>query len=186
MPGDYWQKLANLRLLYGCMYGHPGAKLLFMGAEFGQEEEWNFQQSLDWHLTQNPSHIGIQNWIKSLNTLYRKEAALHEKQFTHEGFQWISHNDNDNCILAFVRKGNKPKDDLVFVCNFTPVIRENYRIGLPAKGLWVEYLNSDHSQFGGSGVGNEPFETEEIAYHGYNQSGALNLPPLATIILKRK
>ena len=187
MPGDQWQRFANLRLLYGCMFGHPGANLLFMGAEFGQEGEWNFEQSLDWHLTENTWHNGIQNWIKSLNNLYKTEPALFEKQFHAEGFQWISYNDADNCVLAFIRKGDKPKNDLVFVCNFTPVVRENYRIGMPKHGNWTEILNSDATQFGGSGVSNSTeLNTEKIPFHNFNQSIHLTLAPLAVSVLKVK
>lgn len=187
MPGDQWQRFANLRLLYGCMFGHPGSNLLFMGAEFGQEGEWNFEQSLDWHLTENSWHSGIQTWIKALNELYKTQPALFEKQFHAEGFQWISYNDSDNCVLAFIRKGDKPKNDLVFVCNFTPVVRENYRIGMPKHAIWTEILNSDASEFGGSGVLNAgDLQTEKLPFHHFNQSISLTLAPLAMSVLRVK
>ncbi len=186
MPGDQWQRFANLRLLYGCMFGHSGAKLLFMGAEFGQENEWNFEQSLDWHLTNDPWHIGIQQWIIELNALYKSQPALYEKQFHAAGFQWISYDDADNCVIAFIRKGEKTENDLVFVCNFTPVVRENYRIGMPKHGLWKEILNSDAVKFGGSGVCNpQAMETEKLAFHHFNQSINLTLAPLAVSVFKQ-
>jgi 1,4-alpha-glucan branching enzyme len=187
MPGDEWQRFANLRLLYGCMFGHPGAKLLFMGAEFGQYEEWNFEYSLDWHLTEFQPHRNIQAWIKALNNIYKNEVALFEKQFHADGFEWISYNDSENSIVAFIRKAEKPKNDLVFVCNFTPVVRENYRIGMPYSGTWTELLNSDATEFGGSGVGNgEEIQTEKVPFHQYQQSLELTLPPLGICVFKRK
>jgi 1,4-alpha-glucan branching enzyme len=187
MPGDDWQRFANLRLLYGCMYGHPGANLLFMGAEFGQWSEWDFENSLDWHLTDFKPHQQIQSWIQALNDLYRSEVALFEKQFHADGFEWISYNDAENCVLAFIRKGEKPKNDLVFVCNMTPVVRENYRIGMPYAGDWIEVLNSDDPAFGGSGVNNgSELQTDKIPFHQYQQSLALTLAPLAVSIFKRK
>jgi len=173
--------------LYGTMFGHPGTNLLFMGAEFGQSGEWNFQQSLDWHETENPWHSGIQTWVKALNHLYKTEAAMYEKQFHAEGFHWISYNDSDNCVLAFIRKGDKPKNDLVFVCNFTPVVRENYQIGMPKHGTWTEILNSDSTAFGGSGVLNDQdLQTVKEPFHNFNQSISLTLAPLAVSVLRVK
>jgi 1,4-alpha-glucan branching enzyme len=187
MPGDQWQRFANLRLLYGYMFGHPGSKLLFMGAEFGQEGEWNFEQSLDWHLIANSYHSGIQTWIKALNEFYKTQPALFEKQFHAEGFQWISYNDYENSVLAFIRKGEKPKNDLVFVCNFTPVVREDYRIGMPKHGTWIEILNSDATEFGGSGVLNAgELKTEKIPFHNFNHSMRLTLAPLAVSVFKKR
>ena len=129
MPGDEWQRFANLRLLYSYMFTHPGTKLLFQGCEFGQSEEWNFQQSLDWHLLEYAPHKGMQETLKGLNKLYRNEPALHQKQFSAEGFEWIDYNDSENSVLTFIRKGNKPADDVIIAMNMTPIPRENYRIG---------------------------------------------------------
>jgi 1,4-alpha-glucan branching enzyme len=153
MPGDEWQKFANLRLLYGYMFTHPGTKLLFMGAEFGQSSEWNFEGSLDWHLLQFGYHDGIKKLITGLNNLYKTYPALHEKQFSGEGFEWINYSDHQNAVMSYIRKGNNPKEDVVVVCNFTPVVRESYRIGLPKKGKLTQIFNTDETQFGGSGVG---------------------------------
>ena len=187
MPGDQWQRFANLRLLYGCMFGHPGGNLLFMGCEFGQEAEWNFQQSLDWHLLENTWHQGVQKWIQSLNALYKAEPSLYEQQFHAAGFQWISYSDSENSVIAFIRKGDKPKNDLIFVCNFTPVVRENYRIGMPTKGYYVEILNSDSQEYGGSGLLNsQELPTENVPFHTFNQSLNLTLAPLAVSIFKIK
>jgi 1,4-alpha-glucan branching enzyme len=187
MPGDQWQRFANLRLLYGCMFGHPGGNLLFMGCEFGQEAEWNFQQSLDWHLLENTWHQGVQKWIQSLNALYKAEPSLYEQQFHAAGFQWISYSDSENSVIAFIRKGDKPKNDLIFVCNFTPVVRENYRIGMPTKGYYVEIINSDSQEYGGSGLLNsQELPTENIPFHTFNQSLNLTLAPLAVSVFKIK
>ena len=151
MPGDEWQRFANLRLLYSYMYTHPGSKLLFMGGEFGQSEEWNFQQSLDWHLLDYDYHKGIKALVTAANTLYRKEPALHQKQFVAEGFEWIDYTDAENSVLAYVRKGHDPKDDVMVICNMTPVPRTDYRIGLPAAGKYRMIFNSDDQEYGGSG-----------------------------------
>ncbi|MCU0336391.1 MAG: 1,4-alpha-glucan branching protein GlgB, partial [Sediminibacterium sp.] len=154
MTGDEWQKFANLRLLYTYMFTHPGTKLLFMGAEFGQSNEWSFEGSLDWHLLEYNYHKGIQKCMQALNTLYKSYPALYEKQFSVDGFEWINYNDAENAVLSYLRKGNNEKELLVVVCNFTPVVRQNYRIGLPQKGTLVEIFNSDDVAFGGSGVVN--------------------------------
>ena len=139
MPGDIWQKFANLRALYGFMFGHPGKKLLFMGSEFGQWREWNFDESLDWHLLQYAPHLKLQKYLKDLNHLFVNEPALYEKDFDLTGFQWIDFMDSDNSVITFMRKGNNPeKDCLVFICNFTPVYRENYRIGVDQKVFYKE------------------------------------------------
>jgi 1,4-alpha-glucan branching enzyme len=185
MPGDEWQKFANLRLLYSYMFTHPGAKLLFQGAEFGQSGEWNFETSLDWHLLQYGYHDGIKQTITALNKLYKSCPALYEKQFTAEGFEWINYSDNENAVLAFVRKGNDPKNELVVVCNLTPVIREGYRIGVPGKGKLTEIFNSDETQYGGSGVGNaKPVKADAIPWNGREFSASLVLPPLAVVVFK--
>lgn len=185
MPGDEWQKFANLRLLYGYMFTHPGTKLLFMGAEFGQSAEWNFEGSLDWHLLQYPYHEGIKKVITDLNELYKTQPALHEKQFSPEGFEWINYSDHQNAVMSFIRKGNKPKEDVIVVCNFTPVVRENYRIGLPKKGKLTEIFNSDSAVYGGSGITNTTKLTiESLPYDGRDYSVALTLPPLGVAVFK--
>jgi 1,4-alpha-glucan branching enzyme len=187
MPGDEWQKYANLRLLYGYMFTHPGTKLLFMGAEFGQSGEWNFEQSLDWHLLQYPFHKGIQTVITELNALYKSQPALYEKQFSPEGFEWINYSDHENAVMTYIRKGNDSKNDLIVICNFTPVLRENYRIGIPRKGELVELFNSDAKLFGGSGVQqNGKLKVEATPYDGRDYSIALTLPPLAISVFKMK
>ncbi|KAA9346149.1 1,4-alpha-glucan branching protein GlgB [Adhaeribacter soli] len=185
MPGDDWQQFANLRLLYGYMYGHPGAKLIFMGGEFGQTSEWAHESSLEWHLTQYPLHAGMQALLQRLNHIYKTEKALYEYEFDSEGFEWVDFHDSANSVISFLRKGKASKDQIMVVCNFTPVPRENYRIGVPKKGTWAELLNTDDAAFGGSGTGNpEEVKSEAIAAHGRENSIALNLPPLGTIYLK--
>ncbi len=185
MPGDEWQRFANLRLLYGYMFTHPGAKLLFMGAEFGQSSEWNFQASLDWHLLQYDVHSGIQKLVKDLNTLYRDHPALYEKQFTDEGFQWIDYGDHENSVLTFMRKGVNKKDDLIIACNFTPILRLNYRVGIQKTGKLKEIFNTDDEKYGGSGsTNNKALKVESIPWHGNKKSMELGIPPLGVVILK--
>jgi 1,4-alpha-glucan branching enzyme len=185
MPGDEWQKFANLRLLYGYMFSHPGTKLLFMGSEFGQSAEWNFEASLDWHLLQYDYHDGIKKTITDLNALYKSQPALHEKQFSPDGFEWINYSDHQNAVMSFIRKGNKPKDDVIVVCNFTQVVRHNYRIGLPKKGKLVPVFNSDARIYGGSGVENpDKLSIEASPYDGREYSVELLLPPLSMILFK--
>ena len=185
MPGDEWQKFANLRLLYGYMFMHPGTKLLFMGSEFGQSAEWNFEGSLDWHLLQYPFHEGIKKTLTDLNALYKAQPALHEKQFSPEGFEWINYSDHQNAVMTFIRKGNKPKDDVIVVCNFTQVVRQNYRIGLPKKGKLTEIFNSDAVVYGGSGVRNpNKLTVEAFPYDGRDYSIELLLPPLSVTVYK--
>lgn len=186
MPGDEWRKFANLRLLFTYMFTHPGSKLLFMGGEFGQSGEWNFQQSLDWHLTNFEPHKGIQKTISSLNNLYRNEAALYDKQFSPEGFEWIDGGDRENCVLTYCRKGYNEDDTLVVVLNMTPVPRQNYRIGLPKEGEWVEIFNSDKQEYWGSGVsnGSKPIKSEKKSTHGRENSIEITIPPLAGIVFK--
>ncbi len=187
MPGDEWQKYANLRLLYGYMFTHPGTKLLFMGSEFGQSAEWNFEASLDWHLLQYPFHQGIKAVITALNSLYKSEPALYEKQFSPEGFEWINYSDHENAVMTYIRKGNDAKNDLIVICNFTPVVRENYRIGIPRKGELTEIFNSDAKLFGGSGVQqNGKLKVEATPYDGRDYSIALTLSPLAISVFKIK
>ncbi|TDP02854.1 1,4-alpha-glucan branching protein GlgB [Flavobacterium sp. 245] len=183
MPGDEWQKFANLRLLYGYMFTHPGTKLLFMGSEFGQSDEWNFEKSLDWHLLQYDYHSGIKKVITDLNQLYKSTPALYEKQFTGEGFEWINYSDHQNAVLSYIRKGNNPDENIIVVCNFTQVVRENYRIGISKKGKLAEIFNTDASIYGGSGVGNsKPLKIDAVPYDGRDFSVELILPPLSVTI----
>ena len=183
MPGDEWQRFANLRLLYGYMFTHPGTKLLFMGGEFGQTTEWSFEGSLDWHLLQYGYHDGIKKCITDLNSLYKNNPALYEKQFSAEGFEWINYSDNENSVLAYIRKGNNEKEHLVVVCNMTPVVHENYRIGLPNKGKLTEIFNSDNAIYNGSGVSNpKAIKIEAQPWNGREYSAEIVLAPLAICV----
>jgi 1,4-alpha-glucan branching enzyme len=185
MPGDRWQKFANLRAYFGFMWGHPGKKLLFMGGEFAQEREWNHDASLDWHLLEQPEHAGVQRLVKDLNALYRASPALFEQDFSGAGFEWIDHEDAPRSLLSFVRKGRDGALMLV-VCNFTPVVHHGLRLGVPAAGTWAERLNTDSRFYGGSDVG-QPHgaaHTEPVASHGRPQSIVLTVPPLATLFLQ--
>ena len=185
IPGDDWQKGATLRALYGFMYAHPGKKLLFMGGEFGQGREWNFDQSLDWHLLEQPLHAGLRQYVRDLNALYRSEPALHEVDFDGEGFQWIDCNDTDNSVVSFIRRSHGGRDFIIAILNFTPVPRYGYRIGVPAAGSYSELLNSDAAAYGGGNVGNAGAAvTEPIAAHGFADSLRLVLPPLGCLLLK--
>jgi 1,4-alpha-glucan branching enzyme len=185
MPGDEWQQFANLRLLYGYMWGHPGKKLLFMGCEFGQKREWQHEESLEWHVLQYPLHAGMKNWVRDLNAFYRAELALFEVDFSTEGFEWIDCNDSDNSVISFVRKGREPDDVVLVVCNCTPELRENYRVGVPRGGFWRECLNSDAPHYGGSGQGNlGGVDAAPLPAHGRYHSLNLTLPPLSTLMLK--
>ena len=187
MPGDDWQKFANLRLLFGYMFTQPGKKLLFMGCEFGQWSEWNHEKSLDWHLLEHSPHRGVQLWVKHLNQLYRTERALYENDFSADGFEWIDCNDSKNCILIMLRKGNLPEDSLVIILNFTPVPREGYRLGVPHDGNWKEILNSDSKIFFGSGLENKSScVADSTKWHGQPYSVCLTLSPLSVIILKNE
>ncbi|ORE93177.1 glycogen branching enzyme [Stappia sp. 22II-S9-Z10] len=182
MPGDRWQKFANLRAYYAFMWTHPGKKLLFMGGEFAQEKEWNHDQSLDWHLLVDPMHQGIQDLIRDLNTLYKTTSALHERDCDPDGFEWIDAADSQSSVFAFVRYA-ADRSPVVVVLNFTPVVRSNYRIGFPAGGRWREAMNTDSSVYGGSNVGNSgAIIVEEQAYHGRPFSCELTLPPLGALI----
>jgi len=187
MPGDDWQKFANLRLLLGYQYTQPGKKLLFMGGEFGQWEEWHHDHSLDWHLLEYPPHQGIQRWVRELNAFYRSHRALHEKDFTPDGFEWIDFKDADNGIISYLRKGSSPDDQVLVVCNFTPVPRLNYRVGVPTGGFWKEILNSDAQEYGGSGWGNfGGSQTAPVPAHGKSSSLSLAIPPLSILIFKKE
>jgi len=187
MPGDDWQKFANLRLLLGYMYAQPGKKLLFMGGEFGQWREWNHEESLDWHLLDYPLHAGLRQWMKDLNRLYRSERALHELDFESAGFEWIDCNDSEHSVLSLLRKARSTDERVIVVCNFTPVPRFNYRVGAPSGGYWREILNSDAHDYGGSGHGNlGGVEAAPIPAHGRPYSLNLVLPHLGTVFFKRE
>ena len=185
MPGDDWQRFSNLRLLYAYMWGHPGKKLLFMGCEFGQGREWNHEQSLDWHLLEEPAHEGVQRLIADLNALYRAEPSLHEVDFEPGGFEWIEGSDTSNVVLAFVRRARDPRDELLFVCNLTPIPRSSYRLGTPGAGRWTVALNTDAPEYGGSGFSTPAaFESEPTPSHGREASIVLTLPPLSVLVLR--
>jgi 1,4-alpha-glucan branching enzyme len=182
MPGDEWQKFANLRLLYGFMFGHPGKKLLFMGDEFGQWSEWNHDVGLEWDLLKNPLHAGLLRWVRDLNTVYRGQSSLHESDFDAAGFEWVDCKDSEQSIISFLRRGPSSDDQILFVCNFTPVVRENYRVGVPVKGLWKEVLNSDAPLYGGSGQGNlGGLSTIPLPIHGRPFTLNMRLPPLGMV-----
>ena len=184
-PGDEWQRFANLRLLYGYMFMHPGAKLLFMGNEFGQYEEWNFEQSLDWNLLDFLPHKGMKDFMSALNEFYKSTPALYEKAFSTEGFEWISYEDNENSVLSFIRKGNDAKNDVYVVCNFTPNLLKEYRIGVPSAGKIIEIFNSDHQKFGGSGNSNsDVLRSKKMAWNNQKYSVEIDVPPLAIAVFK--
>jgi len=186
MPGDQWQKFANLRAYFGFMWGHPGKKLLFMGGEFGQEREWNHDASLDWHLLDHPLHAGVQRLIRDLNRLYRDTPALHQRDAEPAGFEWLVASDSDNSAFAWARHG----DDgglAVVASNFTPVPRHGYRIGVPGPGFYREALNTDAGDYGGGNLGNlGGVEAEQHEAHGRPFSITVTLPPLATVIFTRE
>ncbi len=185
MPGDYWQKFANLRLLLGYMYAQSGKKLLFMGSEFGQWNEWQHEATLDWNLLDFDSHRQLQHWVADLNQNYRHESALYELDFQSAGFEWIDCNDSDHSTISFLRKGRAKDDVVLVVCNFTPVPRFNYRLGVPKGGFWKEILNSDAKEYGGSGMGNfGGLTADHHSFHGRHYSLNLTLPPLAILFLK--
>ncbi|MGA9116957.1 MAG: 1,4-alpha-glucan branching protein GlgB [Bacteroidota bacterium] len=186
MPGDLWQKFANLRLLYGLMYGFPGKKLLFMGAEIGQWDEWNHEKSLDWHLLEYDPHRGVRQWLRDLNRVYRAEPALHQVDFHYTGFEWVDFRDEQNSIICFERKPASGEGAVLVVCNFTPVPREGYRVGVREPGLYAELLNSDAALYGGSNTGNAGFvRSEPVPMHNRGHSLRLVLPPLGALFLKR-
>ncbi|MBP6342420.1 MAG: 1,4-alpha-glucan branching protein GlgB [Candidatus Omnitrophica bacterium] len=187
MPGDDWQKFANLRLLYAYMYAHPGKKLLFMGQEFAQWDEWSHKKSLDWHLTQYERHLGVQKLVADLNHLYRREKALFQKDFSSHGFEWIDLNDYTQGVISFIRKGIGLDEKIIVVCNFTPATYFDYRVGVPESGAWKEVFNSDSAYYGGSGQGNlGRKETEDVSFHGRPHSFSLTVPPLSVLYLKRE
>ncbi|HVA95380.1 MAG TPA: 1,4-alpha-glucan branching protein GlgB [Candidatus Dormibacteraeota bacterium] len=185
MPGDVWQKFANLRLLYGFMFGHPGKKHLFMGDEFAQWSEWNHDAQLDWASLNNPLNAGMKRWVRDLNTLYRGEPGLYELDFEAAGFEWVDCTDSQRSIVSFIRRGRNPEEQLLFVCNFTPVVRTNYRVGVPLDIAWREILNSDAALYGGSGQGNfGGLEAAPLPIHGRPFSLNMTLPPLGVVVFK--
>ena len=184
MAGDRWQKFANLRAYFGFMWTHPGKKLLFMGGEFAQDREWNHDQSLDWHLLDDPLHGGMQKLVRDLNHLYRDRPALHRLDCEPEGFEWIDASDAEQSVLVFLRKSDNGAPPVVVLCNLTPQVHHDYRIGVPLAGVWGEILNTDDAAYGGSDVGNRGvLQTEDAPWHGRQASLSLTLPPLATIVL---
>jgi 1,4-alpha-glucan branching enzyme len=185
MPGDEWQRFANLRLMYSYMFTHPGTKLLFMGGEFGQYKEWDFTGSLDWDLLQYDFHNGLKKCITDLNSLYKNNPALYEKQFHPDGFEWINYTDSENVILSYMRKGKNINENLFVVCNFTPVVRQKYRIGMPRKGKLTQIFNSDSAEYGGSGiVMTKPIKIDKISWDNKDYSAELELPPLGVSVYK--
>ena len=187
MPGDEWQRFANLRALYGYMFTHPGTKLMFMGNEIAQYEEWNFQESLNWNLLEYFPHIDFQNYIADLNLLYKNNKALYEIPFEQKGFEWIAYDDNENSVMSYYRKGEEEKDQLLVICNFSTNALRNYRIGVYKEGILEEIFNSDASKYGGSNVINDvPITTEPILFHNQTFSFITSLPPLGISIYKFK
>jgi 1,4-alpha-glucan branching enzyme len=184
MPGDRWQKFANLRALYAYMWAHPGKKLLFMGCEIGQEAEWSEERSVDWHLLEAADHAGVQSLVRDLNRIYKERPALWEVDFEPGGFQWLEPNDAHANVLAFARRSKDGSEVLVCVCNLSPVPRDQYRLGMPKPGRWVEALNTDSTYYGGSDVGNlGGVEAEEFAWHDQPCSAEVTLPPLGVLWL---
>jgi len=184
MPGDKWRRFANLRAYYAFMWTHPGKKLLFMGSEFAQLREWNHENSLDWHLLGQKEHAGVQNLIRDLNHLYKNTPALYEMDCEPGGFRWLRADEDTESYYAFLRFDRNQKPVLV-LSNFTPVPRYNYTFGVPKAGRWVERVNTDHNEYGGSGIGQvDDLHTRAEAKDGFDQSLSLNLPPLATVILE--
>jgi 1,4-alpha-glucan branching enzyme len=186
-PGDEWQKAATLRTLYAYMYAHPGKKLLFMGCEFGQWNEWNHDTSLDWHLLERPVHAGLQRFVEDLNRFYQATPALYEVDFEPIGFDWIDCSDHESSIISLMRRAKHHEDWIAAVFNWTPIVRSGYRVGVPAEGYYKELLNTDAWYYGGGNVGNEGgVHTEPIPAHGHAQSVNLTLPPLGGVFLKRQ
>lgn len=185
MPGDEWRRFANLRLLFGYMYTHPGTKLLFMGGEFGQTSEWNHDHSLDWHLLQYAPHKGVQSLMKDLNALYKQEPALYKYAFEERGFEWVDYSDHQNSVMIYQRKADERDELLLVICNFTPQTLSQYRVGVPYRGQWKEIFNSDDLKYGGSGALNQGnLNTSPIKYHNRDYSVALTLPPLGITVIK--
>ncbi len=187
MPGDVWQKHANLRALYGYMFGHPGKKLLFMGSEFGQWREWDHDNSLDWDLLGDSMHAGLRHWVRDVNQTYQRERSLYEVDFEGEGFSWIDCNDSENSVVSLIRRARDQRDFTIVLVNFTPVPRHAYRLGVPEAGSYRELLNSDSELYGGSNLGNGGgLNSEPVPAHGHGQSLQLIVPPLACVFLKKQ
>jgi len=185
MPGDEWQRYANLRSLFGYMWGHPGKKLLFMGGEFGQQQEWKHDEGLQWHVLQYPIHSGLRNWVRDLNWYYRQTPALFELDFSAEGFEWVDLNDAPSSVLSFIRKAHSSNQIVLVVCNFTPLPREQYSVGIPRGGFWKEVLNSDSGHYGGSNIGNiGGVHAIASPMHGKPFSLTLSLPPLGVLFFE--
>ena len=185
MPGDEWQRFANMRLLLSAQWTAAGKKLLFMGGEVGQYREWNYEESVDWHLLEHALHQGLVKTVRELNRLYREEPALHEQDCLPSGFAWLDPNDADQSVFSFLRRGRDANDVIAVVLNATPEVRSGYRIGVPMSGWWKEIFNSDAAEFGGSGQGNMGgLPSKKHAYHGYNYALELTLPPLAAVMLR--
>jgi 1,4-alpha-glucan branching enzyme len=185
MPGDEWQKLANLRLLFGYMYAQPAKKLLFMGGEFGQWSEWRHDGSLDWYLLDYDRHAAVQKWVQELNRVYSEQPALHELDCEQGGFEWIDASDALQSTISFIRQGKSDDTPVLAVCNFTPTVHTRYQVGAPCGGKWVEILNSDAVEYGGSGQRNpKSIEASTQTYHGRPYSLTITLPPLAIVLLK--
>lgn len=185
MPGDEWQRFANLRVLFAYMFTHPGTQLLFMGDEFGQTSEWNIENGLEWWLTSHRYHKGVQDLIRDLNALYKSQGALFHKQFSPDGFEWVDQSDAKNSVISYLRKGHQEDPELLVVCNFTPVVRENYKVGVPQAGSWKEVLNTDHLKYGGGGVVHkDPVKTIDFNWHGRYQALNLNLAPLSVSVFQ--
>ncbi len=185
MPGDEWQKFANLRVLFAYMYGHPGKKLLFMGDEIGQWKEWNHDESLEWHILEYPSHKGLQHWVRDLNHLYKNEPALYDNDFSNECFEWINFSDSEKSVISFIRKSKDNENILIFILNFTPVPRYDYRVAMQNGGYYEEILNSDAERYWGSNIGNYgKVLAEPVPWEGKEYSLNLSIPPLGAVILR--
>jgi 1,4-alpha-glucan branching enzyme len=184
MAGDEWQKFANLRAYLGFMWSYSGKKLLFMGCDFGQWQEWNHDKGLEWGALEAGNHQGVKRYVRDLNLVYSSEPALHENDYDWSGFSWINANDSDNSVLSFVRRAKNPDDFLIIICNFTPIVRKNYRIGVPREGKYQELINSDLEIYWGSNVSNGMISSIPEQSHGMDNTLSLTLPPLATLILK--
>jgi len=183
MPGDNWQQFANLRAYYGSMFAHPGKKLLFMGNEIAQRQEWNHDQSLDWHLLHHAPHRGVQTLLRDLNGIYRRTPALHEVDFEGSGFEWIDYNDRDSSVLSWIRR-DRNSGYVVCIINLTPIVRHDYRVGVPSGGNFTMLINTDNERYGGSGAGASSLSADDRGHHGRSHSLSLTLPPLATLILQ--
>jgi 1,4-alpha-glucan branching enzyme len=185
MPGDDWQKFANLRTLYGCMFSQPAKKLLFMGAELAQRGEWDHEGSLDWDLLHSEAHVGVARWLAVVNRLYQSEPALHELDFDPSGFEWLDANDSENSVIAYMRYGRDRDEPIIVVCNFTPVPRHSYRVGVPERGYYTEVLNSDAHEYWGSGQGNfGGVQSTIVPWHGRPFSINITVPPLGVVFFK--